>query len=368
MRLNDFLVDVAEGYDYHDGFDTLQQRLLKQARDELRDYGPADFVIKASGGQPPLGATITPWIGFFDPDESRTPMDGLYVVWLLDADGQNWTLSLMMGTEKRAKEPAGPNVVSNGPGHKERHLLASLRAEAAAIRQVLPDQIVRAWDTTIDLRSGGTRQRRYEAATILAHTYPVNALPSDASLNADLHAMCIALQVAWQEKRRLAILSPGLISTSSAVLIDPGERDLVFEPGVDRTSTVLLSTQSITRTPRHEGGLERYGRWLQGRGFNPATNVHPRDFIIPGPSEWLGEYKVVYGNNVARATREAHSQLKEYRHFLYPKREPGLLAVFSDPVSDQRVAWLNAEGIAVVWDQDHEWRGCWRAREAGLGV
>ena len=368
MRLNDFLLAVAEGYDYHDGFDTIQQRLLKQARHELRGYGPTDFLIKASGGQPPLGATLTPWIGFFDPDESTTPMDGLYVVWLLDSTGQNWTLSLNMGTEKRAKSFSGANAARNGPGSKEEQLLASLRAEAAAIRDALPEQVVSAWDATIDLRSKGTRQRRYEAATILANTYPVSALPSDATLDADLRAMCIALQEASETKRRLAILRPGVISTSSAVFLDSSERELEFAPGIDRSSTVELSMRSITRTPRHEGGLERYGRWLQSRGFNPATNVHPRDFIIPGPHEWLGEYKVVYGNNVARATREAHSQLKEYRHFLYPQSDPGLLAVFSDAVTDERVSWLNAEGIAVVWDENHEWRGCQRARDAGLGV
>jgi hypothetical protein len=356
VRLNDFLLAVAEGYDYHDGFDTAQQRLLEQAHDQLRDYGPAEFQIKASGGQRPT-ATFTPWIGFFDPEESTTPMDGLYVVWLLDARGQNWTLSVMMGTEKRAKTLP-----------KQAELVASLSAEATAIRDEIPERVTRAWDSTIDLRSKGTRQRRYEAATILGTSYPVDAMPSDTVLDADLRAMCIALQEAVQVKRRLAILHPGVISTSSAVDVDSSERDLVWAPGVDRNSTVQLSKQSITRTPRHEGGLERYGRWLQGRGFSPATNVHPRDFIIPGPSEWLGEYKVVYGDNVARATREAHSQLKEYRHFLYPRSQPGLLAVFSDSVTAERVSWLNAEGIAVVWDENHEWHGCQQAREAGLGI
>jgi hypothetical protein len=358
VRLNDFLLAVAEGYDYHDGFDTEQQRLLKEAHERLRDYGPAEFLIKASGGQPPLAATLTPWIGFFDPDESTTPMDGLYVVWLLDAAGQNWTLSVMMGTEKRAQSYS-----------REGQLLAALRAEAAAIRDALPERIAQAWDSAIDLRSNARRQRRYEAATILATAYPVSAMPSDAVLDADLRAMCIALQEAAHVKRQLAVLQPGVISTSSAVVVDVRERDLVFAPGIDQHSIVQLSKQSIARTPRHEGGLGRYGRWLQSQGFKPATNVHPRDFIIPGPREWLGEYKVVYGNNVTRATREAHSQLKEYRHFLYPQQsQPGLLAVFSDSVTAERVSWLNAEGIAVVWDENHEWHGCQHARQAGLGI
>jgi hypothetical protein len=98
--------------------------------------------------------------------------------------------------------------------------------------------------------------------------------------------------------------------------------------------------------------------------------VHPRDFIIHGTPGWLGEYKVVYGRDVTRATREAHSPLKEYRHFIYPDQsgKPGLLAVFSAPITDRRVAWLNAEGIAVAWEEDSQWRGCPLARAAGLGV
>ncbi|GLY05123.1 DUF3578 domain-containing protein [Actinoplanes sp. NBRC 101535] len=368
MLLRDYLVAVAEGYDYHDGFDTAQQRLLARASTELQDYGPADFVIKASGGQPPLGATLTPWIGFFDPDESVTPMDGLYVVWILDATGQNWTLRLNMGTEKRGQNVPAAYQAGTGSG-KEQQLLAALRAEADAIRGALPHRIAEAWDSAVALHSTARRQRRYEAATILAQSYPVSNLPSDSILEADLRSMCIALQEAAQVKRRLAILAPGTISTSSSTLADSSARELVFDPGVDKVSTKLLPERSITRTPRHEDGLRRYGLWLQSRGFSPATNVHPRDFIIPGTPEWLGEYKVVYGSNVARATREAHSQLKEYRHFIYPRTNPrpGMVAVFSDSVTDERVTWLNAEGIAVVWNRDHEWHGCAIARKAGLG-
>lgn len=104
MLLGEYLRGVADGYDPKEGFDTPQQELLRVARFELHDYGPTDFVIRASGGQRPLSTTHTPWIGFFDPDESQTPQEGLYVVWLLRAPGDAWTLSLNMGTENRARQ------------------------------------------------------------------------------------------------------------------------------------------------------------------------------------------------------------------------------------------------------------------------
>lgn len=363
MTLADFLRAVGTGYDSSAWFDTPQQLLLARARGLLGGYGPNDFVIKSSGGQYPLKATNTPWIGFFDPDESVTPQRGLYVVWILQASGEAWTLSVNMGTELRAK-------TMKDAGAREADVREALRAEAAALREGLPAELTAGWNTTLDLRRPGVRQRRYEAAAIIARTYPLTAMPDDKALSTDLERACLVLAEAIRIRDRLAAAHPGVISTSSAVRADPQDRDLPFEPGVDVTTTIELPKRSIVRTPRHEGGLKRYGTWLQGRGFRLTTKVHPRDFVITAPAAWIGEYKVVYGRDVARATREAHSQLKEYRHFLYPASasRPRLLAAFSAPITDRRVAWLNAEGIAVVWDEDDSWRGCPLAQAAGLGV
>ncbi|MFI5836425.1 MrcB family domain-containing protein [Micromonospora sp. NPDC051300] len=363
MTLVDYLQAVSTGYDPDDGFDTPQQQFLSRARELLGGYGPNDFVIKASGGQYPLGATDTPWIGFFDPDESVTPMRGLYVVWILQASREAWTLSVNMGTELRAK-------TMKKAGEREAQVLEALRAEAAAIRGGLPAELTSGWGAAMDLRRLGVRQRRYEAGTIIAKTYLLDALPDDKTLAADLDHACLVLTEATQVRDRFAIANPGAIFTGSAVHIDPNDRDLPFDPGADVATTINLPKRSIERKPRHEGGLRRYGTWLQGRDFKLTTKVHPRDFVITVPTAWIGEYKVVYGRDVARATREAHSQLKEYRHFLYAPGapRPQLLAVFSAPITDRRVAWLNAEDIAVVWDEDDRWRGCPLAKAAGLGL
>jgi hypothetical protein len=366
MTLIDYLTVVGTGYDPRDGFDTPQQRLLAAAGGSLADYGPNDFVIKASGGQRPLATTDTPWIGFFDPDESVTPMRGLYVVWILRASGQAWTLSVNMGTEQRAREMKAVTAA----GSRERRVLESLRDEAAAIRGELPGDMTAGWDTAMTLDSAGVRQRRYEAATIIAKTYQLAALPDDKTLAADLAHACAVLGEAIRARDRLAVTKPGSVSTSGAVRVDPVDRDLPFSPGQDTPTTIDLPARSIVRTPRHEGGLRRYGTWLQSRGVKLTTQVHPRDFVITQPSSWIGEYKVVYGRDVTRASREAHSQLKEYRHFLYPTGtpQPGLVAVFSGPITVRRVDWLNAEGIAVVWDEHDRWNGCPLAQAAGLGL
>jgi len=307
-------------------------------------------------------------VGFFDPDETIKARSGLYVVWILAGDRSVWTLSVNMGTERRAAMLKA--VEAGGPRsrNRERRLLEALKVEAGSIREQVPATLRAGWDDKVSLRSTGVRQRRYEAATILARTYPVGQLPGDVQLASDLRTACDLLQEAVRAKQRLAVAQPGSVSTPSPV--PPADRrEYVFSPGADTMTTVHLRRRAIKRTPRHETGLARYGVWLKAHGFAPATNVHPRDFIIQGQPEWIGEYKVVYGTDFARATREAHSQLKEYRHFLYPMGSAvPLLAVFSSAVPDKRVAWLNAEGIAVVCNEGASWRGCPLARAAGLGA
>ncbi len=368
MLLRDYLMRVGEYYDQAAGFDTEPQHLLRDAKTELVSYVPPDFVVKASGGQFPLKTTETPWIGFFDPEESTRPQQGLYVVWILASGGGAWTLSLNMGTENRAKRLKSEEAATAQVRGRESRLLTQITAEATLIREAMDAEARAGWDASIDLASDGVRQKRYEAATVLARTYRLDSLPDDATLHIDLARLCRLLGDAARARRAIAATNPDAISTASSTAPPRDRREYVFEPGEDRSGPVRLPRKPIERTPRHEGGLRRYGDWLMSRGFRPATNVHPRDFIIQGSPEWIGEYKVVYGTDVTRATREAHSQLKEYRHFLYPSDPTTpLLAVFSDPVTDERVAWLNAEGIAVAWYDGETWRGCPLARAARLG-
>ncbi|MGY1651710.1 MrcB family domain-containing protein [Geodermatophilus sp. SYSU D01119] len=369
MNLREYLLEIGQHYSMANGFDTQPQKLLSNAKNELSQYAPADFVIKASGGQRPLNTTETPWIGFFDPDESSSPQEGLYVVWLLRADQSAWTLSVNMGTERLSRTLKDQDEETGNTSAREPRVRAKLRAEASAIRASMDAKSLEPWDTSIDLKSKSRRQLRYEAATIAAHTYDLASFPSEQQLREDLTNICQLLEEAILAKRAVAIVDPGSITTASATTGTPDGREYSFAPFADKESKVRPPRRPIKRTPRHQSGLTRYGHWLIARGFQPASNVHPRDFILVGTPEWIGEYKVVYGKDVARATREAHSQLKEYRHFLYPaQQQVPLLAVFSAPVTEARVAWLNAEGIAVVWDDGTTWRGCPLAQAAGLGT
>lgn len=78
------------------------QLLLKAAGSELAEHAPGGIEIDGSGGK---GVpTHSPWIAFFDPDETTTPQAGVCVVYLLAADLRALVLSLQQGITKLTGE------------------------------------------------------------------------------------------------------------------------------------------------------------------------------------------------------------------------------------------------------------------------
>lgn len=71
MDIASFLLEIATTYDRAAGMSTPAQRLLRRAGHELQPHVPGGIEIKGSGGSG--GATFTPWVGFFDPDETTSP-------------------------------------------------------------------------------------------------------------------------------------------------------------------------------------------------------------------------------------------------------------------------------------------------------
>jgi len=63
----------------------------------------------------------------------------------------------------------------------------------------------------------------------------------------------------------------------------------------------------------------------------------------------------------------AVGQLLTYSYLLYEERDkPALVALFSEPVGDAYLGFLEAHGVASVWRENGAWRGSLRAVEYGL--
>ena len=60
---------------------------------------------------------------------------------------------------------------------------------------------------------------------------------------------------------------------------------------------------------------------------------------------------MVYGHESRNAVRSALGQLFDYRYFLYttiPLAEPKLIALFSEPVGEGYVSFLETHGIGTI--------------------
>jgi hypothetical protein len=309
---------------------------------------PAGIEIKGSGGKGL--ATFTPWVGFFDPDETSTPEEGLYLVYLFAADLKKVHLMLLLGV----------TVIDNKLGDHAA-ARAVLRAEADAIRTRLNPAALAGLQTSVDLASKGWRQLAYAAACVAALSYDTQKLPAEQLLRGDLARFFELYQDSIAAKRVVALARSDVVTNAAAVhevevLASPLA---YFQPKSDADYIARLTARSLVKTRRHERLIREYGEWISLLGFRPSTSEHPRDLVLRNQDrEWLVEAKVVYRGNATEAVRAAIGQLLTYRHILYPKhRVPRLAALFSEPVGATYVELLEELQIIPIWRESGRWVG-----------
>ena len=95
MDMREYLETIATTFDRSAGMGSQAQQLLRRAPAELAALTPVGFIVTGSGGAG-NPATI-PWFGFLDPDETTSPLEGLYVVYLFAANLEQSFLTLIQG-------------------------------------------------------------------------------------------------------------------------------------------------------------------------------------------------------------------------------------------------------------------------------
>ncbi len=356
VDLSAYFLEIAATYDRRDGLVTNTQAMLTGAPELMAEHTPAGLVVQGSGGKGV--ATLTPWVGFFDPDETDSPQRGVYVVYIFSEDMEVLALTLNQGMEELRRQLGDARA-------RDR-----LRVDADAIRAAVPARSRQTFADPIDLRSTGSRQRAYEAGNIACQTYEVGTLPSESQMRDDLAAMLALYADAVHAKRRLLLTSPGAVASPSAVRRRTNDNVLAqFRPKNDSDYVAHLQGRVINKSRRHETIVSQYGRIAGERGFIPTTE-HPQDLVLRRDGiTYVVEVKVVYNGNATDAVRAALGQLLGYKHFLYaPAAPPRLVALFSEPVGDAYVAFLEAHKVASIWWQDQSWRGSPVAREWQLAA
>ena len=147
-----------------------------------------------------------------------------------------------------------------------------------------------------------------------------------------------------------------------------------FVPKSSDNYTVELEARSLVKSRRHEAVVNDLQRVESQLGWR-ATSEHPIDLVLRrsvsgAQMTSIVEVKTVLGGMAVDAVRAAIGQLFTYRYQLFeaPERSTvGLVAAFSEDIGVNLQALLSAElGIAVLWLDGHQWRGCKLADERGL--
>jgi hypothetical protein len=338
MDLRSFIEQIASAYDriHPDGYEQPAQVLISDAPRLLQHLIPLGFRI-GSSGQKPFPLPVTPWIGFRDPDESSTFMQGIYVVYIFSADLANVYLSVMQGTEKLK--------MSRGMSTSEQ--LIHLHQTSKALRSHLDAWKLAGLRETIDLRHIGGRPATYEAGNIVAIEYDCSALPPLSRMEDDLGMMLALYDRVMSIRDAMAIASSqrgGPEDARPDVPITSAGID--FNPKSDSDYVVQIEARTVTRSRRHETLVRRFGEWAATRDFMVAT-PHPLDlWLVHGDQGWVVEAKIARPP-MAESVRMAIGQLVEYRRFLRPAA--GMIALFDRPVGDAYVGLLDSLGIGCVW-------------------
>lgn len=346
MDLGEYLFEIAATYDRLDGLKTPAQQMLKDAGRLLAEHAPHGATIIGSGGKGM--ATYTPWVGFFDPDETDTPQRGIYIVYLFTEDLEQVVLTLNQGMEYLRRELGDADARTK------------LAADADAIRTALigDDNLDHKWLTPMDLRSSGNRQKAYTAGNIASITYDTAELPDEAVLRDDLAELHDVYAQAITTKRHLLMAEPGTISTPSTPQVNSEQHNPFagFRPKSADDYRARIEGRELVKTRRHERLVNDFAQHCRQLGHT-ATTPHPCDLVIATHTDkFLVEAKTVYNHNATDAVRATVGQLLSYSYFLHPNEGLKLVALFNEPIGDAYVEFLTTVGIASIW-WDAGWKG-----------
>lgn len=350
MDMSTYVKAIASSFDRNAGMASPAMLLLRRAPTHLVEHLPAGVFARGSGGRG--RGTMTPWFGIFDPDETTSPQDGLYVVYLFSADLQTISLSLNQGVTLLGRD-LGNRVARDELVRRAIAIRERLGKEAAGLNPVM------------NLGSRGWRQTAYQAGNVVCTSYDIANLPSEQQMRDDLARYLTLYQ-------RAVEVRPDWALAGEATKHEPGTApEAGFKPRDAGDYIANIGAHTQHKSKRHEQILNQYVAWTKAQGFAPSNAEFPKDLILRRPEEeYLIEVKVVYNGKASIAVRAAIGQLLEYSHFLDVGKDPKPLtvALFSEPVGDAFIEYLEVLEIPSVWLEGGVWRGSPTAAAAGLGT
>lgn len=316
-------------------------------------------------------AAVAPWVGVFDPKINRDPKIGLYLAYIFSTDLKTVTLTLQQGVTDLEEKIRVRKV-----------LLSHLERQADRLFAALPAELAEDWNYR---PSFGWQERpeAYEAASVVARPYDISNLPAEDELQQDLRAAESLLRSAAEAEKGMRAVAEG-----ESDPVQPkrkrkaGAAPLIgFKPGNSSAYLVAIAAHEQLKSRKHELLIKDFATHIAQRDYEARNQkIHPKDLTLhPADAaagdagsvdlqEWLVEAKVLRNGNAASAVREAVGQLKEYSYFLYGEKglkAPHLIALFSEDIGVY-ASYLEAEGIAAIWQTSEGWDGTVTALAWGM--
>jgi hypothetical protein len=257
------------------------------------------------GGQVGSPARV-PWVRVYDPEQSPSAQDGIYLAYLFAADGSRTYLSLMHGSSEFRSGSMRPMADRN-------FLVTSAGVARSALGDLAEAGVAADALVSIDLAWKGfshpERPKAYEWANILAIKYQAPQIPSDAELLADL--------------ARMLPLLARLYGADLAPRPDAGDaRDPAALPGraQGRTSDPDIRTaierfaenRAAAYLEEREWQVKRVGQYKRGYDLECTKSDGAVLHVEVKGTSRLGEKVILTGNEVAHVRSRCPAE-----HILY---------------------------------------------------
>lgn len=184
----------------------------QEFRDEISSVVAAkypDHIISGSAGAG--NWANVPWLSILNPRITQSTQDGIYPVYLFRADGTGVYLSLNQGTTAPQKM------------HGKTHADTQANSLVNRIRSMVPG--LAEWGSQqIELRASTVLGKSYEKPNIAARFYPVDSLPSEEELKADLLAamkLYEEIEPIWRAAQNTVLPGPSLPIAQILITILP---------------------------------------------------------------------------------------------------------------------------------------------------
>ena len=245
-----------------------------------------------------------PWVRVHSANKSHSATVGWYVVYLFDSPGDNVYLCLMQGTSRWQNTAFKTRPV------------AELRARVAWARNALRNRLQVRQDLIFDIHlkaRGRKLAPGYEAGTVAAFAYPVDAIPADDALAEDLRFLVAALSDLYVELDSAPDV-PGELAPEIGEVIDASER----AAGRRRTSKGQgrrLSAEERLVIERRAVDLATAHLVEQGYTVEDVGATEPYDLDATKPGEHLYvEVKGTTSLGVEVVLTQGEVQLNREKH------------------------------------------------------